>query len=77
MVASTAMRSRPTCTQWTRTCSPGSAVAQKLTFPSRPSTGMSPPSAPTNRTILDNQEWWKTIVSGEYQQYYEKMYGNR
>lgn len=26
---------------------------------------------------LDNQEWWKTIVSGEYQNYYEKMYGNR
>ena len=31
----------------------------------------------TIRWYLDNQEWWKTIVSGEYQQYYEKMYGNR
>ena len=32
------------------------------------------------RTIqwyLDNEAWWKNIVSGEYQQYYEKMYGNR
>ena len=26
---------------------------------------------------LDNQEWWETIRSGEYQTYYEKMYGNR
>ena len=26
---------------------------------------------------LENQEWWKNIISGEYQQYYEKMYGDR
>ncbi len=26
---------------------------------------------------LDNKEWWETIISGEYQGYYEKMYGNR
>ena len=26
---------------------------------------------------LDNQDWWKNIISGEYQEYYEKMYGNR
>lgn len=26
---------------------------------------------------LENQEWWKNIMSGEYQQYYEKMYGDR
>lgn len=25
----------------------------------------------------DNREWWETIVSGEYQLYYERMYGNR
>lgn len=25
---------------------------------------------------LDNKEWWQTIISGEYQNYYEKMYGN-
>ena len=24
---------------------------------------------------LDNREWWSTIISGEYQSYYEKMYG--
>ena len=32
------------------------------------------------RTIqwyLDNKEWWETIISGEYQNYYEKMYANR
>ena len=26
---------------------------------------------------LANREWWQEIVSGEYQHYYEKMYGNR
>ena len=26
---------------------------------------------------LDNHEWWETIVSGEYRNYYEKMYGGR
>lgn len=26
---------------------------------------------------LDNKSWWKNIISGEYQQYYEKMYGGR
>ncbi|MBS5855728.1 MAG: dTDP-glucose 4,6-dehydratase [Firmicutes bacterium] len=26
---------------------------------------------------LDNREWWETIVSGEYRNYYEKMYGVR
>ena len=26
---------------------------------------------------LDNKEWWQTIISGEYQNYYEQMYGNR
>ena len=26
---------------------------------------------------LDNREWWKAIVSGEYQAYYKRMYGNR
>lgn len=25
---------------------------------------------------LNNREWWETIISGEYQKYYEKMYGN-
>lgn len=26
---------------------------------------------------LDNKEWWKRICSGKYQNYYEKMYGDR
>ena len=26
---------------------------------------------------LQNRQWWERIISGEYQQYYEKMYGNR
>ena len=26
---------------------------------------------------LENREWWEEIISGEYQNYYEKMYGNR
>lgn len=31
----------------------------------------------TVQWYLDNQAWWKNIISGEYQDYYEKMYGNR
>lgn len=31
----------------------------------------------TIQWYLDNQDWWKTIISGEYQNYYEKMYSNR
>ena len=31
----------------------------------------------TIRWYLDNREWWETIISGEYQNYYEKMYENR
>ena len=31
----------------------------------------------TIRWYLENREWWETIISGEYMQYYEKMYGNR
>ena len=26
---------------------------------------------------LNNKEWWETIISGEYRNYYEKMYSNR
>ncbi|MCQ5131147.1 dTDP-glucose 4,6-dehydratase [Butyricicoccus faecihominis] len=26
---------------------------------------------------LDNRDWWQNILSGEYQDYYERMYGNR
>ncbi|MBR5382648.1 MAG: GDP-mannose 4,6-dehydratase, partial [Clostridia bacterium] len=31
----------------------------------------------TIRWYLDNRGWWEEIVSGEYQNYYAKMYGNR
>ncbi len=31
----------------------------------------------TIRWYLDNKEWWETIISGEYQKYYQEMYGNR
>ena len=31
----------------------------------------------TIRWYLDNQSWWQPIIDGEYQNYYEKMYGNR
>lgn len=26
---------------------------------------------------LNNEKWWKNIISGDYVKYYEKMYGNR
>lgn len=26
---------------------------------------------------LNNKQWWSRIISGEYQNYYKKMYGNR
>lgn len=31
----------------------------------------------TIRWYLDNQEWVNSVTSGEYQQYYDKMYNNR
>jgi len=31
----------------------------------------------TVKWFLDNQDWWKKIISGEYSNYYEKMYDNR
>ena len=31
----------------------------------------------TVQWYLDNRPWWEEIISGEYQSYYEKMYGNR
>ena len=26
---------------------------------------------------LNNESWWKNIISGDYMEYYERMYGNR
>ena len=31
----------------------------------------------TIKWYLENRDWWENIISGEYQNYYEKMYGNR
>ena len=31
----------------------------------------------TIKWYLDNRSWWEEIVSGAYQDYYERMYGNR
>ena len=31
----------------------------------------------TIQWYLDHEEWWQPIISGEYQNYYEKMYGDR
>ena len=31
----------------------------------------------TIRWYLEHEKWWKDILAGEYQDYYEKMYGNR
>lgn len=31
----------------------------------------------TIRWYLDNKEWWKEIISGEYKDYYKKMYGSK
>lgn len=31
----------------------------------------------TIKWYLDNKSWWENIISGEYQEYYDKMYGDR
>ena len=31
----------------------------------------------TIQWYLDNKEWWERIISGEYQDYYDSMYGER
>ena len=31
----------------------------------------------TVKWYLENRSWWENIVNGEYQTYYERMYGNR
>ena len=31
----------------------------------------------TIKWYLENRDWWEEIISGEYQNYYEKMYSNR
>ena len=43
----------------------------------RPETKFDDGIVKTVNWYLENQEWWKNIISGEYQDYYEKMYGDR
>ena len=31
----------------------------------------------TIKWYLANRGWWQDIINGDYQNYYEKMYGNR
>ncbi|MGL6009526.1 MAG: dTDP-glucose 4,6-dehydratase, partial [Culicoidibacterales bacterium] len=31
----------------------------------------------TIQWYLENKWWWENIISGEYQQYFEKQYGSR
>ena len=31
----------------------------------------------TIQWYLDHKDWWENIISGDYQDYYDKMYGNR
>lgn len=31
----------------------------------------------TIKWYLENKDWWENILSGEYQEYYERMYSNR
>lgn len=31
----------------------------------------------TIRWYLEHEDWWKNIISGDYQNYYERMYGKR
>ena len=31
----------------------------------------------TIKWYLDNESWWQPIISGDYQNYYEKMYGDK
>jgi dTDP-glucose 4,6-dehydratase len=43
----------------------------------RPTTRFEEGIKRTIKWYLDNKEWWQEIISGEYKNYYEKMYGNR
>jgi dTDP-glucose 4,6-dehydratase len=33
--------------------------------------------AETIKWYVDNAQWWKRIISGEYQKYYQALYGGR
>lgn len=42
-----------------------------------PATKFSDGIKKTINWYLDNKDWWEEILSGDYQAYYEKMYGDR
>ncbi len=42
-----------------------------------PETGFQDGLRKTIRWYLDNRSWWEEIISGEYQSYYQRMYGGR
>jgi dTDP-glucose 4,6-dehydratase len=31
----------------------------------------------TIKWYLENEDWWQEIISGDYQNYYKKMYGDK
>jgi dTDP-glucose 4,6-dehydratase len=43
----------------------------------RPETPFQEGMASTIDWYIRNEPWWKKIKSGEYVEYYERMYGNR
>ena len=42
-----------------------------------PETGFEVGIRKTIGWYLENRTWWEEIISGEYRDYYERMYGNR
>lgn len=42
-----------------------------------PETGFDEGIKLTIKWYLENKDWWENIISGEYQDYYERMYKNR
>lgn len=42
-----------------------------------PSTSFDEGIRKTIKWYLDNKSWWENIMSGEYRDYYSKMYSNR
>ena len=55
------LRDNANCTVLTHTENRGKGAALKTAF----------------KWYLENKKWWQDIISGEYQNYYQKMYGNR
>lgn len=52
-----------------------SKIASELGF--KPSYTFEKGIAETIKWYLDNENWWKNIISGNYKDYYEKMYAGR